>query len=146
MGLSGRYDFKGIQKFGVAGISVALASTSWGAILITKWGLRHIVELLLEWGINWLANKGLIVLNIAAIVVEGEFDQRAFDSALRDALKTVELSNGNLTPAQIKAIDDECIKAARKFLVFTRDVPPQPERMLDVPSVRLRSDVPASRI
>lgn len=120
MGLTGKYDFKGIQKYGAMGLTMALASTSWGAFLVTKWGLKNITDVLLEWFVNWLANKGLLVLNLGAIYVEGEWDQKAFDSSIDEAFKQIQSSEGKLTPEQMKAIDDKVIEAFRKFAVFTK--------------------------
>lgn len=120
MPLSGKYDFKGIKKYGAKGLALALSSTPWGAVLVNTWGLKSVVDILLEWGVNWLANKGLVVLNIAAIAVEGEWDQKAFDKDMEEALKKVEAATGRLTPEQAKAIDDEVLKAFRKFAVFTK--------------------------
>ena len=119
MGLSGKYDFKGIKKYGAKGLFLALSSTSFGGFL-AKWGLGGALEIALEWLANWLANKGLLVLNIGAIVVEGEFDQKAFDREMDEALKKVEMAGGKLTPEQMRAIDNEVIEAFRKFAVFTR--------------------------
>jgi hypothetical protein len=91
-----------------------------------RWGLRKPVEIILEGAVNWLANNGLIVLNVGAIAVEGDWDQKAFDSALEKSLAAVENSAGKLTPAQVKAIDDEVIEAARDFIVITRPIDRMP--------------------
>lgn len=119
MGLTGKYDFKGIKKFGAKGILLALDGLPYvGAAL--RWGLRKPAEILVEGLVNWLANQGLIVLNVGAIAVKGEWDQKAFDSALEKGLAEAELNKGKLTPAQAKAIDDAVIEAARDFIVITR--------------------------
>lgn len=115
-----KYDFPGIKKMGASGLMVALSSTPWGQVLVTQWGLRHVVELLLEWFANWAANKGLVLLNVAAVYAEGEFDQKAFDKAIEDGLAQIEKKEGKLSPSEIKAIDDKVIRAARKFLKFNR--------------------------
>lgn len=120
MPLSGKYDFPGIKKWGAKGLSAALASTPWGSWLVTTWGLKDVVDIALAWLANWLANKGLVVLNLGAIYVEGEFDQAGFDREMDAAIKKVEDAKGKLTPEQIKAIDDEIIKVARKFIVITK--------------------------
>lgn len=117
MGLTGKYDFKGIQRLGAAGLSAVLSTTAWGAALL-KFGLKVPIEIGAEWASNWLANKGLVILNIGAIYVNGEFDQSAFDNAMENGLSRVEA--GGLTEAQKKAIDDEVIKAFRRFAPVTR--------------------------
>lgn len=99
------------------GISVALSSTGWGAWLVKTWGIRHVFDVLAEAAVNWAANKGLMVINIAAINIEGKWDQAAFDKAMDEALGAVD--KGNLTPEQVKEIDAKVIAAFRKFGVFT---------------------------
>jgi hypothetical protein len=116
LGLSGRYDFKGIQKAGRLAIKAALASTVWGAKIIGSPFVR-IIDWLIDFSINWLANKGLIILNIGAFYVEGEFDQAAFDKALDEGLSQVK-KNPNISPELGKAIDDKVKDAARRFFKY----------------------------
>ena len=117
MPLSGKYDFKGIKKYGAMALSTALASTPWGGWIVKTWGVRHIFDILAEWAVNWAVNNGLVVLNIAAIKVEGKWDQDAFDKAMDDALAAVD--TGNLTPEQGKALDEKVIAAFKRFAAFT---------------------------
>ena len=119
VGLTGKYDFKGIKKWGARGLSLALSSTGWGAWLVQTPVVRTLVDTFLEQIVNWLANNGLVVLNIGAISVEGDFDQKAFDSAMEEAFNKIVALDGKMTPEQMKAIDDEVLKAARKFLRIT---------------------------
>jgi hypothetical protein len=114
MPLSGKYSFPGIQKAGAAGLKLALASTTWGAWIV-KW---LPLDPILEFFSNWLANKGLIVMNLGAILINGELDQAAFDKAIQDGLDKVELGRGQITPEQGKAIDDAVIAAANKYISF----------------------------
>lgn len=121
MPLTGKYDFPGIKKAGVAAIKAALASSAWGLALLANPFFRAFQPLenvLVEMAINWLANQGLIVLNLGAIYVNGEIDQSLFDKALDDGLRKVELGRDKLTPAEGKKIDDEVIRAARRFIDF----------------------------
>ena len=115
MGLSGKYNFKGIKKTGAAGLRLALASSP-----ATAWILKggFVTTFALEFFSNWLANNGLIVMNLGAYYIGGEFDQKAFDTAIDQGLKAVENSGGKLTPEQIKEIDDAVIKAADKALPY----------------------------
>lgn len=115
MGLSGKYNFKGIKKMGASGLRLALSSSPYTAWL-TK--LPAISDFLLEFATNWAANHGLIILNVGAFYVGGELDQKALDSAIDNGLKQVEESGGKLTPEQIKEIDDAVIKAADKALPY----------------------------
>lgn len=121
MGITGKYDFPGIQKAGVAAIKAALATTAWGLALIASPVFRFfepVEDAVVGQIINWLANKGLIVLNLGAIIVNGEVDQVLFDKALDDGLKLVEKGRDKISAKQGKAIDDEVIKAARRFIDF----------------------------
>lgn len=117
MALSGKYDFRGIKKVGAAGLRSALALSPW-----TSWTLSGgaFTDLILEFLSNWLANKGLLVLNLGAIVVDGELDFRALDAAWSKAFDEITAGGGadKLTAAQKKAIDDEVIKAARRAVII----------------------------
>ena len=113
--LGNKYDFKGIKKMGARALLLGLSSTPWGQWLLAR-GFEGPIINALEVLMNWMANRGLMVLNIGAIFVEGEFDQKAFDKAMNDALEKIK--TGNLTPEEQKAIDDEVIKAFRRFAVI----------------------------
>jgi hypothetical protein len=115
MPISGKYDFPGIKKKGAIGLKMALASSPY-----TAWFLKlgTLSTLLLEFFANWLANNGLVVLNIGAIYVNGEIDQALLDRAIEEGLKKVEDPNSHLTPEQMKEIDDAVIKAADKALPY----------------------------
>lgn len=121
MSLSGKYDFPGIKKLGIAGFRVALASSPY-----TAWALKFgsLTDLFLGFIANYLANKGLILLNLGAIYVEGEIDQRSLDSAMDEALKQITNLGGldKLTPEQKREIDDKVIKAARSFIVIGKPI------------------------
>jgi len=111
-----KYDFKGIKKQGASGIKLALASNpsmSWMA-------KTPLIGTLLEFGVNWLANNGLIILNIGAIYVNGEVDQALLDRSIDEGYKKIEKLGGVLTPEQMKEIDDEVIKAADRALPYSR--------------------------
>lgn len=118
---TGKYDFPGIKKLGAKGLLLALASVPYVGIPLTTWPVvKDVVAGALEMFANWLANKGLVVLNLGAIAVEGDWNQKAFDSAIDEAFKKIQNAQGKLTPEQMKAIDDEVIKAARKLIVVTK--------------------------
>jgi hypothetical protein len=122
MGLSGKYNFPGIKKLGAANLRGVLALSPY-----TAWMLKggRITDILLEVASNWLANKGLILFNVGAIIIDGELDQSGFDSAMDNAIQEISNKGGRdkLTAAEIKAIDDEVIKAARKFIVIGKPRP-----------------------
>lgn len=111
-----KYDFKGIKRQGANGIKLALLSNPSTAWLAKAPG----IEPFLEFVVNWLANNGLVLLNIGAIYVNGNIDQRLLDRSIEDGLKRVELNGSTLNAAQIKEIDDEVIKAADRALPYVK--------------------------
>lgn len=106
MGLTGRYDFKGIQKLSIRGIELLLAATGWGAALLAS-PFRPVAEYVEEWIVNWLANHGLIILNVGVNIIDGELDQKAMDKALDDGIRRVMQGRDTITPEEGKAIDDK---------------------------------------
>lgn len=115
MAVSGKYDFKGIKKQGASGLKLALSSNP-STVWMTKIPL---IGTVLEFAVNWMANNGLVLLNIGAIYVNGELDQALLDRSIDEGIKKVEQAGGLLTPEQIKEIDDAVIKAARKALPYS---------------------------
>jgi hypothetical protein len=109
---TGKYDFPGIRKAAAAGVNLLLAGTSWGAWLIAS-PFKGVIQYLLEWVLEYFANKGLVLINIGAFYVEGKFEQSAFDTAMNDGLEKAKVPG--LSDAKKKAIDDEVKKAFRKF-------------------------------
>lgn len=117
MGSTGKYDFQGIQKGGLLAIKAALAATGWGASIIASPFVR-VLDWMLKKIINFMANKGLIVLNLGAIYVEGEFDQTEFDKAMDAGLSKIK-TRPDMTPEEKKEIDDEVKNAFRKFVKYS---------------------------
>jgi hypothetical protein len=115
MPVSGKYDFKGIKKHGATGLLAAISSIPWLSFLSR---LPFLSRFMAEFIANWAANSGLIIMNVGYFYVDGELDQKALDRAIESGLKQVEQSGGNLTPEQIKEIDDAVIAAARKALPY----------------------------
>lgn len=112
MALSGKYDFQGIKKFGAKALSLALSSTAWGAWLIAS-PFKLVVDAFAEQLANWLANRGLIIINVGAIIVEGEIDQKKFDSAMEEGLAKLKIPG--ISDAEKAKIDQKVIDAIRKL-------------------------------
>lgn len=110
MGITGRYDFKGIQKAVGVAIDALLAATTWGAWILAS-PFRPVVTLTENMLTNFLANRGLILLNIGAIIVDGEIDQTRLDSALDAGIKRVQQGRDKITPAEGAKIDADVVKA-----------------------------------
>ena len=121
MGFTGKYDFKGIKKHGSVGLKAAFLLSPYTAWLARIPALSNLLTEALS---NWLANRGLILLNVGAFYVSGEIDQRALDKAIDNGLKLVENPELKLTPEQMKEIDDAVIKAANNALPYGK--PPKP--------------------
>lgn len=102
---------------GALGLRRALLSSPYFAWLLNFDALTNFI---LEFISNYLANQGLVVLNLGAIYVEGELDQREFDRVLDQAITDIKNKGGidKLTQKEIRDIDDAVIKVARKFLVI----------------------------
>lgn len=113
MGITGRYDFTGIQKAMRAAISALIAGTAWGAWLLAS-PFMPAVNAVEDWATNWLANHGLIILNIGANIVDGKIDQAALDKALDAGIRRVMQGRDKISPAEGKAIDDEVRQAFDK--------------------------------
>lgn len=113
MALKGKYDFPGIKKAGTAGLTAALAGTTWGASALASavWG--PIIRTALGFLTEWLANKGLVIVNTGIELVDGQFDQRKFDVAMDVGIARAR--KPGLTPQEIKEIDDAVIEAFDDF-------------------------------
>lgn len=110
--MPGKYDFPGIKKVGTAALEAVLAGTGWGASILGS-PFRPIVRMFLGYAIEWAANKGLVIINLGFIYVEGELDQSRFDKAIDDALEKVKLPG--LSEKEKEQIDNEVREAFRKF-------------------------------
>lgn len=119
MALTGKYNFRGIKQLGAAGLRGALLSSPWTAWLVK---VPNFTNFLLEAFSNWLANKGLVIVNVGAIYVEGEFDQYAWDEAMDKAIEEIKLKGGHekLTPKEIQEIDNEIIRKGRNFILISK--------------------------
>lgn len=112
MALTGKYNFEGLKKLGAAALSSALAGTP-----LVKF--PSVANFIFEMFTNWLANKGLIVMNVGAYYVNGKLDVKGLTDAMVRGYEAVE-SGRELTPEEIKKIDDDVIAAARKALPYGR--------------------------
>ena len=110
MGVTGRYDFKGIQKAAGVVIDALIAGTGWGAWLLAS-PFKPVVGFFRDMLINWLANRGLIILNIGVNIIDGTLDQKALDAALDDGIKRVMQGRDKITQAEGQSIDDKVRQA-----------------------------------
>lgn len=109
---TGKYDFPGIRRIGALALEGLIAGTSWGASLVTG-PFAPVIDICAEYLSEWMANRGLLILDLGAIYVNGEFDQSTFDKAMDEALDRSKIPG--LSDAEKKAIDDKVIAAFRQF-------------------------------
>lgn len=109
---TGKYDFPGIRKAGAAALKAVILSTGWGATIIAS-PFAPLLNQILEYLSEYLANKGLLIINLGAIYVDGEFDQSHFDHAMSEAIEKAKVPG--LSEQKKKEIDDAVIKAFRNF-------------------------------
>lgn len=109
---TGRYNFPGIRKAGKNAIRLLLASTSWG-VAVLKSPLSKLIDLASEFLTEYLANKGIIVLDIGIAIIDGKIDQVRFDNTMNDAIE--KLKQPGLTDKEKDAIDEKVRQAFRDF-------------------------------
>jgi hypothetical protein len=109
---TGKYSFPRLRKAGAAALRVVLASTSFGRAFIAS-PFHPLLDPLLKWLAEWLANRGLLIINIGSIYVNGEFDQKRFDRAMEEGLEKAKAPN--LSDSQKRVIDAAVIDAFRRF-------------------------------
>lgn len=111
---TGKYNFPGIRKAGAKTLEFVLASTTWGAAILAT-PFKPLIQLCSMWFSEWLANRGIVLINVGAIFIGGEVDQNKFDSAMDQALESVKIPGLTKTIEQKKAIDEKVREAFRKF-------------------------------
>lgn len=129
MGLTGRYDFKGIQKAGRAAIDAILTGTTWGVWLL-KSPFKGAVDAIEDAAINWLTNRGLIWINVGAVLIDGKVDEDKLNSALDSAFDKLKIGRDKITPEQGAKIDAETDVAFDKFA----DVPTPGSKLPNKPN------------
>ncbi len=109
---TGKYNFPGIRKAGAQALNLVLAGTGWGAWLLAS-PFKPLLEVTEEFLVEWLTNRGLLIIDVTASYVNGQIDQARFDQAFQAAIDRAKTPG--LTAAQRKVIDDQVIVAFRRF-------------------------------
>lgn len=109
---TGKYDFPGIRKAGATAVKALIVATGWGAWIFAS-PFRFVADFILEWCMEWLANRGLLILNLGAIWVDGKIDQNAFDNAMETAIQKAQIPG--LSIEEKRAIDEKVKEAFREF-------------------------------
>lgn len=110
MGITGRYNFPGIQKAAGVAIDALLAGTTWGAWILAS-PFKIVLAPLRDLIVNLLANQGLILINVGLNIVDGVVDQAKLDDALDAGIKRVMQGRDKITAKEGKAIDDKVREA-----------------------------------
>lgn len=110
MGITGRYNFPGTQKAVRRIVTVLLAATSWGAWIATS-PFMPLVSYFEDLLTNWLVNRGLIILDVGANIIDGVVDEKALTDALNAGILRVTQGRGSISPEEGKAIDDRVREA-----------------------------------
>lgn len=110
------YDYSGIGKAEALLVYSALAasSVSW----LTNGLFGKFTFWILQAACTWLANKEVMVLNIAATDIQTIIQAGEFDATFDDAFKKITAAKDPLTPEQKAAIDQPVIEAFKRFAVF----------------------------
>lgn len=80
---------------------------------VVMWGLTHLFSM--------MASLGLVILNVGAARVQTLIDGKNFDGAYDSAeefIAAIRASGRELTPEEIKKIDEPVIEAFRKWAGF----------------------------
>lgn len=117
-----KHDLSGIGGASAATVLAALAAYPPTAALaqgvqgkIIYWALQNIF--------TWFASIGLVLLNVGAEKLLIAIEKSQFDGSMEAGYKLIEeirSSGRDLTPEEIKKIDDEVIEQFRKFAKMTR--------------------------
>lgn len=120
-----KHKFKGIGAASASAVLAALASnpgTAWFVAGIPG----KIVMWILTQAFSMLASLGLVILNVGAAKMETLVDGKNFDGSWDSAeefIAAIRNSGRELTPEEVKKIDDPVIATFRKFAGFARKKP-----------------------
>jgi hypothetical protein len=117
-----KHKFDGIGQTAASIIMAGLAANPSTAILASGF-LGKVMFIIFKYICMMLANLGLIVMNVGAekletIVAAGDFDG-SWEKA-EEMLNKIRQEHREMTPDEIKKIDDGVITAFRKFASFGR--------------------------
>lgn len=112
------YDYSGIGKAEALLVFSAIATSQ--VAWLTAGFLGKVSFQLLWWACTWLANKEVLVMNLAATDIQILFQKGEFDASFDNAFKQIHASPNGLTPEQKAAIDAPVKAAFAKFAVFSQ--------------------------
>lgn len=114
---SGKYSLQGIREKGAAGFKAVLIKTGWGASLLAG-PFSKTTDLVLQFAVEYLANKGIVVLNLGVIKWDEIKDPAALLRSIEAGLIAAE--KPGLTEAEGKAFDEQVKKDFRRAVRYIR--------------------------
>lgn len=118
----GKHKLEGLGAASAAMVIAALSSSPG-----TAWMVAGIPGKIIQWvltkSFSMLASLGLVILNVGAARVETLIDGKNFDGAYDSAeefIAAIRATGRDMTPEEIKKIDDPVIVAFRKWASFAR--------------------------
>lgn len=119
---SAKHDLSGIGAASAA-VIMAILATNPSTVFLTVGIPGKIVFWILEKIFTRLASSGLVILNVGAEKISVVIDKVKFDGSIESAEKLIaeiRKTGRELTPEEIKAIDDDVIIVFRKFAKIGR--------------------------
>ncbi len=106
--------YDGIGGAGATMLMVILASNPTTAFLaVGFWG--KVIHWTATKFFGWMAGQGVMFANVGIAKVDTIIAKSEFESAFSEAFKIIEQRKGALSAAEARKIDDNVIRALRKF-------------------------------
>jgi hypothetical protein len=110
------YDYSGIGKAEALLVFSALAASP--LVWFTTGFPGTVTFWLLTKACTWLANKEVMIMNLAAADINTIAEHKVFDGSFDEAFKEIHGNPNQLSQAQKASIDNKVIAAARAFFTF----------------------------
>lgn len=115
--MPGKYDLPGIKRKGAAAIRAALLQFGFFAKVFSG-PFGKTAGVVLEFVMEYLANRGIVILNLGVIKIDEKIDPMLLMRALEAGLLAAD--KPGLTEAEGKALDDQVKKAFRRAVRYNR--------------------------
>lgn len=114
---TGKFDLPGIRDKGAQAIKAALLKTGFG-VAVYGGPFAKLFNFAVEQIIEYLANRGIVILNLGVIKIDEKVDPALLMKALEEGLLKAE--KPGLTEAEGKALDEQVKKAFRRAVRYNR--------------------------
>ncbi len=95
-------------------VDLLAVSTGWGAWLIAS-PFKPAIDAIEDLLINWLINRGLIIIDIGLVLVDGKISQSKLDAALDSAFEKLKVGRDKISPEEGAKIDADTTQAFDEF-------------------------------